>query len=67
MSVELSNRLRESLGCSLPATLAFEQPTLERWWISRRTVLKLGAGAGAPPGRRWKNRRARDYSLTSTS
>jgi hypothetical protein len=29
MSVELSNRLRESLDCQLPTTLAFEQPTVE--------------------------------------
>ncbi len=28
MSVELSNRLRESLDCQLPTTLAFEHPTV---------------------------------------
>ena len=29
MAVEISNRLKRSLGCSLPSTLAFEYPTLE--------------------------------------
>jgi hypothetical protein len=29
MAAEISNRLKRSLGCSLPSPLAFEYPTLE--------------------------------------
>ena len=29
MAVEISNRLKRSLGCNLPSTLAFEYPTIE--------------------------------------
>jgi acyl carrier protein len=53
MSVELSNRLRESLACSLPATLAFEHPNVERLvqFIAREVldVVPSGTAPAEPP------------------
>ena len=49
MSVELSNRLRESLDCQLPTTLAFEHPTVAALADHlAEQVLRLDETASAP-------------------
>ena len=49
MSVELSNRLRESLDCQLPTTLAFEHPTVAALADHlAKQVLRLDETASAP-------------------
>jgi len=70
MAVEISNRLKRSLDCNLPSTLAFEYPTIDaivNYLTGKLTGIKFGGAAIEIPAVQKATRTAAAEELTGLS